>query len=99
MVEQSKESTDMQAASSRQLLEHSRSNNQIAADATAQETLQGPVMMANSEEVLWSLKGSGHKSDERTNLCLIEGTPQFHGSSPIILQDSNIEDTVNCLNN
>ena len=56
-------------------------------------------MMANSEEVLWSLKGSGHKSDERTNLCLIEGTPQFHGSSPIILQDSNIEDTVNCLNN
>ena len=46
-----------------------------------------------SDEVAWSLKGSAHKII-RNPPALLEKTPQFHGSSPIILE-AQIEDSAN----
>lgn len=45
-----------------------------------------------SDEVTWSLKGSAHKVTLMTTL--LETTPQFNGTTPIILE-ANIEDSAN----
>ena len=83
MVECSKESTEYMAASSGQLLEASRSNKKLAqAEKFPVATIEAP----SSGDILWKATGSTHKNEVQEAFTMLEGTPQFHGSSPAILE-------------
>ena len=79
--ERSKESSDMQAPNSQTQLEYSRSMNQIDAEQT-------PLGGENNSEG-GEIRLSQNESSSMKHLSkYLEKTPQFHGSSPVILEQA-----------
>ena len=79
--ERSKESSDMQAPNSQTQLEYSRSMNQIEAE-------QPPLGGEHGSECGEIRLSQGDSSSARRLSKYLEKTPQFHGSSPVILEQA-----------